>query len=99
MNCILMGAYAISGKNKPGQRKWSSLPHGTWHEDCRLAIRDLKRFRQLEDIWAEELIKHRPDAASANAERIRLRGLLLSGDAIGAYGEPKRIEKLLAHLK
>jgi hypothetical protein len=33
MNCILMGAYAISGKNKPGQRKWSSLPHGTWQRD------------------------------------------------------------------
>ena len=25
-------------------------------KECRLAVADLKRFRQLEEIWAEELV-------------------------------------------
>jgi hypothetical protein len=68
-------------------------------KDCRLAVADLRRFRQLETIWADELCKNKPDSSSANAERLRMRSMLPQDDAIGAYGEPKRIEKLLAQLK
>jgi hypothetical protein len=65
-------------------------------EDCRLAIRDLKRFRDLEVLWSEELsnlLKSTPIA-----ERKRMRGMLPVGNKIGDYGEPQRIEKLLARL-
>src|SRR5450759_5692119 len=65
-------------------------------KECRLAVADLKRFRQLETYWADELFKLKPDSSSANAERLRMRNMLSPDDAIGVYGEPKRIEKLLA---
>ena len=66
-------------------------------KECRLAVEDLKRFRQLEEIWAKELVKYRPDSSSPNAERLRMRGKLSA--PIGDYGEPKRIERLLARLR
>ena len=65
-------------------------------KDCRLAIRDLKRFRDLEQLWAEELSEHLQ--TSPEAERKRMRGKLPVGNRIGEYGEPSRIEKLLARL-
>ena len=68
-------------------------------KECRPAVADLKRFRELETIWADELLKHKPDSSSAKAERLRMRSLLSPHDAIGAYGQPKRIEQLLAQLK
>jgi len=41
--------------------------------DCRRAVKDLKRFRDLEEIWAEELsaLKH----TTAETERLRMRRL------------------------
>ena len=66
--------------------------------ECRLAVRDLQRFRELEELWAEELFKQSPSATSAEAVRLRLRGLLPTDHAIGVYGEPKRIKKLLESL-
>jgi hypothetical protein len=58
----------------------------------------LQRFRELEELWAEELFKQSPGATSAEAVRLRLRGLLPTDHAIGVYGEPKRIKKLLESL-
>jgi hypothetical protein len=63
--------------------------------DCRSAIKDLKRFRQLEDIWAQELSSLKPNS-SPEAERRRVRDLL--GDKILQYGEPARINRLLDRL-
>ena len=68
-------------------------------KDCRLAVTDLQRFRELEELWAEELLKHSPGATSAEAIRLRLRSMLPTDNAIGVYGEPKRIKKLLESLK
>ena len=67
--------------------------------DCRLAVKDLRRFRDLEELWAEELsgFKH---STTPEAERRRLRDLLnVKGDGIGDYGEPKKIQKLLDRLE
>ncbi len=66
-------------------------------KDCKLAIRDLKRFRDLEDLWAEEVSVLRK--TSPEAERRRMRGKLPDGNKIGEYREPIRIEKLLARLQ
>ena len=66
-------------------------------KDCKLAIRDLKRFRDLEDIWAQEYSLLRN--TSPEAERRRMRGKLPDGNKIGEYGERNRIEKLLARLQ
>ena len=63
--------------------------------DCRAAIKDLKRFRQLEDIWAQELSRLKL-GSSPEAERRRVRDLL--DDKILQYGEPARINKLLERL-
>jgi len=63
--------------------------------ECRSAIEDLKRFRQLEDKWADELSSLK--GSSPKAERMRVRGLLT--DKIGQYGEPARIDKLLRSLR
>jgi len=63
--------------------------------DCRSAIRDLKRLRQLEDEWAKELARLNA-GTSPEAERKRIRGMLK--DRIGQYGEPARIDKLLERL-
>ena len=68
-------------------------------KDCRLAVTDLQRFRELEELWAEELFKHSPGATSAEAIRLRLRSMLPTDNAIGVYGEPKRIKRLLESLK
>jgi len=43
-------------------------------KDCKLAIRDLKRFRDLENLWAEEVSALRK--TSPEAERRRMRGKL-----------------------
>ena len=64
-------------------------------KDCRLAVTDLQRFRELEELWAEELFKHSPGATSTEAIRLRLRSMLPTDNAIGVYGEPKRIKRLL----
>ena len=45
-------------------------------KDCKLAIRDLKRFRDLEDLWAEEISVLRK--TSPDAERRRMRGKRLN---------------------
>ena len=66
-------------------------------EDCRLAVRDLKRFRELEALWSEELSKLLK--SSPEAERKRMRAMFPAGNRIGDYGEPQRIEKLLTRLK
>ena len=65
-------------------------------DDCRLAIRDLRRFRDLEALWSEEL--SRVLNSTPEAERKRMRGKLPGGNKIGDYGEPQRIDKLLARL-
>ena len=56
-------------------------------KECRSAIRELRRFRELEDIWATELLKFKPDS-SAETERRRMRNILT--DKIGEFGEPRR---------
>jgi len=61
---------------------------------CRSAIEDLKRFRQLEDKWADEL--SRLKGSSPEGERRRVRRLLR--DKIGQYGQPAEIDKLLRSL-
>lgn len=63
--------------------------------DCRSAIKDLKRFRELDDIWAEELSKLKP-GTSPEGERRRVHGML--DDKILQYGERARINKLLDRL-
>jgi hypothetical protein len=63
--------------------------------ECRSAVRDLKRFRELEDIWAAEVMKLKPDS-SAETERRRMRNMLI--DKIGEFGEPRRIQKLIDRL-
>jgi hypothetical protein len=65
-------------------------------KDCKLAIPDLKRFRELEDLWAQELSTLRK--TSPEAERRRMRGKLPDGNKMGEYGERQRIERLLARL-
>ena len=64
-------------------------------KECRSAVRDLQRFRELEDFWAAELQKFKPDS-SAETERRRMRNLLT--DKIGDFGEPRRIQKLIDRL-
>ena len=49
-------------------------------KECRSAIRDLKRFRELEDIWAAELLKFKLES-SPETERRRMRNRLMTKSA------------------
>ena len=62
--------------------------------DCRLAVRDLQRFRQLEDLYATEVAQFKGETPTA--VKREMRGRLQS--PIANYGEPARIEKLLGLL-
>jgi hypothetical protein len=64
-------------------------------DDCRAAVKDLQRFRALEDRWAEELALIKPNT-TPEKERRQLRGSL--NDKIGIYGQPLEIRKLLDRL-
>jgi hypothetical protein len=64
--------------------------------DCRRAVRDLKRFRDLEDIWAEELAAQKGGGVTPESERLRMRKKLTEG--IGQFGERRKIERLIERL-
>jgi hypothetical protein len=64
MHCILMGAYAISGKNKPGQRKWPSLPHETWQQSP--GLQHIKRMSSTVATNAVSLIRTGMPTINAN---------------------------------
>lgn len=66
-------------------------------KECRDAVRDLKRFRRLEDIWAAELAAALGPDAKPESERLRMRRKL--EEKIGDFGEPARIAKLLERLE
>jgi hypothetical protein len=68
--------------------------------DCRSAVKALKRFRRLDDIWAQELSSLKP-GSTPERERRRVHTLLEkeTGETIGQYGEPARIERLLDRLQ
>jgi hypothetical protein len=96
MSDALWGAIgAVVGASIVGITTYVSQRQTQLMADCRSAIKDLKRFRQLEDKWAEEISTLKPGSLP-EAERKRVRGLL--NDKIGQFGEPARIEKLLNRL-
>ena len=66
--------------------------------ECRLAVRDLKRFRELEDRYASELAglkREKPEALRRRVRKYDGEELIEERDRIGTYGEPVRINKLL----
>ena len=96
MSGALWGAIGtVTGASIVGITTYMSQRRQQLMADCRSAIQDLKRFRQLEDKWAEEFSMLKA-GSSAEAERKRVRGLL--DDKIGQFGEPARIDKLLKRL-
>jgi hypothetical protein len=64
--------------------------------DCRLAVRDLRRFRELEDLYAAELARLKGKKATATSVKLEMRGRLQT--PIADYGEPARINRLLGRL-
>ena len=66
--------------------------------ECRLAVRDLKRFRELEDRYASELAclkREKPEALRRKMRKHDGEEVIEERDRIGTYGEPVRIDKLL----
>lgn len=68
--------------------------------ECRLAVRDLKRFRDLEPMWAEELSSLKP-GSNPLTETKRLHNRLeeKTGEGFGLYHQPAKIRKLLDQLE
>jgi hypothetical protein len=64
--------------------------------DCKLAARDLQRFRKLEDLYASELAQIKGE--KPETLRKKMRRQLKDVDQIGDYGEPKRISNLVSRL-
>jgi uncharacterized protein HemX len=62
--------------------------------ECHSAIKDLKLFRDLEDIWAKKLIELRKSESSVDAERKRMRSMLPGPEKMGDYGGRARINRL-----
>ena len=63
--------------------------------DCRNAIQDMVRLRNLEEAYAEGLSEN----VEGTAEAIRLRFRRTNADDMGDYGQPKMILKLLKRLE
>ena len=64
--------------------------------DCRLAVRDLQRLRELEDLYAAELARLKGQKATTTSVKLEMRGRLQA--PIADYGEPARINRLLERL-
>lgn len=62
--------------------------------DCRNAMQDMVRLRNLEDAYAQRLSEH----IEGSAEAIRLRFRREHARDTGDYGQPKMITKLLKRL-
>ena len=63
--------------------------------ECQLAVRDLQRFRKLEDVYALELARIKGEKAEVLRKKMRRHEQIKEDDRIGAYGEPVRISKLV----
>lgn len=64
---------------------------------CRRAVRDLERFRKLEDLYAAELAQIKGEKAETVRKKMR-RHEEIRTDKIGDYGQPDRINKLARRL-